>query len=58
MHDVKQYFLVTGDELQQVKETQRPFLNYPELYDKVIKSNEEENIKIPITRWKVFNWRI
>jgi hypothetical protein len=55
MHDAKEYFLVTGDELKQVKDAQRPFLNYNQLYDSVAK---EEEVKIPITRWKIFNWRL
>lgn len=56
MPDVKQYFLVTGHELQQIKDAQRPFLNYPELYDSVNKEQEQE--KLPITEWKIFDWRL
>lgn len=55
MHDAKEYFLVTGDELNQIKEAQRPFLNYSQLYDSVVK---EEKVKLSITRWKIFTWRL
>lgn len=58
MPDVKEYFLVTGHELQQIKEAQRPFLNYPELYDSVNNSKEQEQEKLPIIEWKIFDWRL
>jgi len=54
--EVREYFLVNKDELKQIEDSKRPFLNYSQLYDTVVKEAEEE--KIPIAGWKIFNWRL
>jgi hypothetical protein len=53
---VQEYFLVNKDELKEIKDSKRPFLNYSQLYDTVAKEAEQE--KIPITKWQIFNWRL
>jgi hypothetical protein len=59
MSDVKEYYLVTADELEKVKDAERPFLDYANLYDKIIKSGEEveKEVKLKIKSWLIFNWK-
>jgi len=59
MSDVKEYYLVTADELEKVEDTERPFLDYANLYDKIIKSGEEEEkeAKLKIKNWIIFDWK-
>jgi hypothetical protein len=51
-----EYFLVSGDELKEIKEAKRPFLNYSQLYDTIAKEAEQE--KLPIPGWRIFDWRL
>jgi hypothetical protein len=53
---VHEYFLVSGDELKEIKDAKRPFLNYSQLYDTIAKEAEQE--KLPISRWRIFDWRL
>jgi hypothetical protein len=59
MSDVKEYYLVTADELEKVEDSERPFLDYANLYDKIIKSDEEEEkeTKLKIKNWSIFDWK-
>lgn len=59
MSDVKEYYLVTADELDKVKDAERPFLDYANLYDKIIKSGEEVEAapKLKINSWVIFDWK-
>jgi hypothetical protein len=59
MSDVKEYYLVTADDLEKVEDTERPFLDYANLYDKIIKSGEEEEKepKLKIKNWIIFDWK-
>lgn len=55
MPNLRQYYLVSEEELQKVKETDRPCLDYSEIYDSFVKTKEEEE-KLPIKKWEIFNW--
>jgi guanylate kinase len=60
MSDAKEYYLVTADELEKVEDAEKPFLDYANLYDKIIQSGEEaeKEEKLKIKSWLIFNWKI
>lgn len=60
MSDVKGYYLVTADELEKVENADVPFLDYANLYDKIIKSGEEieKETKLKINTWLIFDWKL
>lgn len=55
MPNLRQYYLVSEEELQKVKESDRPCLDYSEIYDSFVKTKEEED-KLTIKKWEIFNW--
>lgn len=62
MPNLRQYYLVNESELQKVKETERPCLDYSEIYDTIVKNKEElaqekkESNKLKIEAWDIFYW--
>jgi hypothetical protein len=55
MPNLRQYYLVDETELNKVKESERPCLDYTEVYDTFAKTKEEGE-KLKITAWEVFTW--
>lgn len=56
MPNIRQYYLVSESELQKVKDSERPCLDYSEIYDTFVKTKEElekDKVKLPIKAWVV-----